>query len=243
MHPDLERLIHLQQLDDFVESARRAVAEHPARVHALESRLDEAKGRLTSAQHALAANQTDRRALEKELAAVQGRLSKFKDQLMEVKTNREYTAVLKEIEVAQQDVRRIEDRMLERMLEADEFSGAVKASEKALATERANVQQERESFEKEIAKLAAELETSIGQRQQLVQQIDPQAMAIFETVARGRRGVAVAEAKDGLCTICHVRLRPQKFNDVRRNSEIIQCDSCQRILYFAASSAGATETS
>lgn len=242
MHPDLERLIRLQQLDTFVETARRAVAEHPARVQALESRLDQAKGRLTAAQQGLAANQTDRRSLDKDLAAVQGRLSKFKDQLMEVKTNREYTAMLKEIEVAQQEVRRLEDRMLERMLEADEFSGAVKASEKALAAERVNIQEERDRLEQEIAKLAAELETSIGRRQQLVQQIDAQAMAIFETVARGRRGVAVAEAKDGLCTICHVRLRPQRFNEVRRNAEIIQCDSCQRILYFAGSAA-VTETS
>ena len=242
MHPDLERLIRLQQLDTFVETARRAVAEHPARVQALESRLDEAKGRLTSAQQALAANQTDRRSLDKDLAAVQGRLSKFKDQLMEVKTNREYTAMLKEIEVAQQEVQRLEDRMLERMLEADEFSGAMKVSEKALAAERVNIREERDRLEQEIATLAAELETSLSQRQQLVQQIDPQAMAIFETVARGRRGVAGAEAKDGLCTICHVRLRPQRFNEVRRNAEIIQCDSCQRILYFAGPAA-VTETS
>ena len=242
MHPDLERLIRLQQLDTFVETARRAVAEHPARVQALESRLDEATRRLTSAQQALAANQTDRRSLDKDLAAVQGRLSKFKDQLMEVKTNREYTAMLKEIEVAQQEVRRLEDRMLERMLEADEFSGAMKVSEKALAAERVNIREERDRLEQEIATLAAELETSLSQRQQLVQQIDPQAMAIFETVARGRRGVAVAEAKDGLCTICHVRLRPQRFNEVRRNAEIIQCDSCQRILYFAGPAA-VTETS
>jgi predicted nucleic acid-binding Zn-ribbon protein len=242
MHPDLERLIRLQQLDTFVETARRAVAEHPARVQALESRLDEATRRLTSAQQALAANQTDRRSLDKDLAAVQGRLSKFKDQLMEVKTNREYTAMLKEIEVAQQEVRRLEDRMLERMLEADEFSGAMKASEKALAAERVNIREERDRLEQEIATLAAELETSLSQRQQLVQQIDPQAMAIFETVARGRRGVAVAEAKDGLCTICHVRLRPQRFNEVRRNADIIQCDSCQRILYFAGPAA-VTETS
>ena len=56
--------------------------------------------------------------------------------------------------------------------------------------------------------------------------------ATFELVSRRRNGVGVAEARDGICTICHVRLRPQVFNTVRRNEEIIQCDSCQRILYF-----------
>jgi predicted nucleic acid-binding Zn-ribbon protein len=57
-------------------------------------------------------------------------------------------------------------------------------------------------------------------------------LTIFETVARRRHGVAVGEARDGICTICHVRLRPQVFNTVRRNDEIVQCDSCNRILYY-----------
>ena len=59
----------------------------------------------------------------------------------------------------------------------------------------------------------------------------------FEQVARKRNGIAVAEARDGICTICHVRLRPQVFNTVRRNEDIVQCDTCQRILYFASAPA------
>src|SRR5512142_2320641 len=109
MLPDLERLIKLQQLDDFVERARRTIAEHPARVQALDDRLNAAREQVAAARQRVTEGQADRRALEKDLATVQGRLSKFKDQLMEVKTNREYQAMQKEIEVAQQDVRAIED--------------------------------------------------------------------------------------------------------------------------------------
>ena len=58
------------------------------------------------------------------------------------------------------------------------------------------------------------------------------ALAVFELVSRHRNGVAMAEAKLGLCTICHVRLRPQVFNTVLKNEQILQCDSCQRILYY-----------
>jgi predicted nucleic acid-binding Zn-ribbon protein len=58
-------------------------------------------------------------------------------------------------------------------------------------------------------------------------------LSTFEIVARRRNGIAVTEARDGICTTCHVRLRPQVFNTVRRNEAILQCDSCQRILYFA----------
>ena len=63
-------------------------------------------------------------------------------------------------------------------------------------------------------------------------QISAETMTIFVRVAHGRKGVAVAEAKDGICVVCHVRLRPQVFNTVRRNEQILQCDHCNRILYF-----------
>ena len=62
-------------------------------------------------------------------------------------------------------------------------------------------------------------------------------MATFEGVSARRQGVAVSEARDGICTICHVRMRPQVFNTVLRNEQVLQCDSCQRILYHVASSA------
>ena len=112
MLPDLERLVKLQQLDDFVERARRTIAEHPARVQGLDDRVNAARDQVAAARQRVVDGQGARRALEKELATVQARLSKFKEQLMEVKTNREYQAMQKEIEVAQQEVRAIEDRIL-----------------------------------------------------------------------------------------------------------------------------------
>ena len=90
-----------------------------------------------------------------------------------------------------------------------------------------------------MARLQAEIDRTTAEREKLVADIDRHVLSIFETTAKGRKGVAVAEAKDGLCTICHVRLRPQVFNEVRKNESIIQCDSCRRILYFA----GNTEAS
>ena len=58
-----------------------------------------------------------------------------------------------------------------------------------------------------------------------------EAVALFEHVSRARKGHAMAEARDGHCTACHVRLRPQVFNDVRRGDKLVQCESCTRILY------------
>ena len=56
---------------------------------------------------------------------------------------------------------------------------------------------------------------------------------MFERIFKGRQGIAVAQAIDGHCSICHVRLRPQVYNTILRNEEIVQCDHCQRVLYFA----------
>jgi predicted nucleic acid-binding Zn-ribbon protein len=78
-----------------------------------------------------------------------------------------------------------------------------------------------------------------GERAAIVAALDKQVLGTFELVSRKRNGVAVAEAKDGVCTICHVRLRPQVFNTVRRNEEIVQCDSCNRILFFVPAPAAA----
>jgi predicted nucleic acid-binding Zn-ribbon protein len=243
MNPNLSRLVRLQQIENAAEDARRVLADHPVRIAALESRLDVSRGAVAASRERLTANQAARREIEKELAVVQGRLSKFKDQLMEVKTNREYQAMQKEIEVARTEVASMEDRILERLLESDEISGAVKQAERELAGEERAVAAERAAFEQDRARLEQDLTKFAADRKALVAEIDSDALAVFEHVARGRKGVAVAEARDGHCTICHVRLRPQVFNEVRRNDSIIRCESCQRILYFAEIAAANTAPS
>jgi hypothetical protein len=238
MHPDLERLIRLQQLDSFADEARRRIAEQPQRAEALDARLAHAREEVASAKQRLADSQAARRAVEKELAIVQSRLSKFKDQVMEVKTNREYQAMQKEIEVAQNEVSAMEDRMLERMLEADDLTALLKRAEAELAAEQTAVAADQRALAQEVVSLQEELDRAAEARRTLVAEIEPRVLATFEQVARGRKGIAVAEARDGHCTICHVRLRPQVFNEIRRNDSIMQCDSCQRFLYFRADTPG-----
>jgi hypothetical protein len=243
MNPDLTRLIRLQQLESAADEARRKIADNPARTQALDARLAAARDAAGRLKARLAAAADKRRAEEKEVAGVQTRLAKYKDQLLEVKTNREYTAMLHEIEAAQNDIRTREDRILEIMMEADELNAAIKTSEAELKAAEKDVAGERALLDTEMARMQSEIERTTGEREKLVADIDRHVLSIFETTARGRKGVAVAEAKDGLCTICHVRLRPQVFNEVRKNESIIQCDSCRRILYFAGTTEASTPLS
>jgi predicted nucleic acid-binding Zn-ribbon protein len=233
MVPDLDRLIRLQQLETTANDARRKIADYPERVRVLDARLQSVRDAVAAAKARLTSTLEKRRADEKDVAVVQARLAKYKDQLLEVKTNREYQAMLHEIETAQNDIRAREDRILEIMMEGDELSAAIKQSEAELKDAEKDIAADRAALDREAAALQAELTDMTALRGKLVGEIEPRALNVFEQVSKSRKGLAVAEARNGLCTICHVRLRPQVFNEVRRNASIIQCDSCQRILYFA----------
>ena len=245
MHPDLQHLIQLQDLDLAADRARRRIAEMPAAEQALAARLAEKAAAVAGVKERIAAAQAARREIEKELAAVQGRLSKYKGQLMEVKTNKEYQAMQKEMAGAEHDVRAHEDKLLEHMELAETSAHDLQAAEVAHKAEQANAGREQKLLDAERGTIEQELARLTAARGEIVAKLSREALALFERVAHGRKGIAVAEAREGLCTVCHVRLRPQMFNEVRRNDGLYQCDSCTRILYYipAAATGGAAQPS
>jgi predicted nucleic acid-binding Zn-ribbon protein len=245
MNADLERLIALQKLDSAADAARKKLAAEPEHEAQLEARLEAARQKVTAAKEQVATNKNARAALDKDVALHQGRLSKFREQGMAVKTNQEFHAIQHEIAFAQTEIKKIEDTILERMMEADDQAAALKAAEANLAAETKAIEAERKSGSAAHIEMQASLEKIAGERATLVAALPKNVLATFEMVAHKRNGVAVAEARAGVCTICHVRLRPQVFNTVLRNTEILQCDHCNRILYYVpvpASAATAPST-
>jgi hypothetical protein len=233
MSSDLQQLIDLQNLETAIEEARRRIAAHPQHIAEADARLAHAKEALETARQRLKGSQEARREQEKEAATYQSRLSKFKDQLSAVKTNREYQAMQHEIETAQKELGIVEERVLERMMEADALTADVKKAEQALAAQQKDVEAEKKTLVEELSTVEAALKDATEKRQTLVTSLQPRLVALFEQVARARKGLAIAVAtRDGLCSACHVRLRPQAFQEVRRNDQIIQCPSCNRILYY-----------
>lgn len=232
MNPDLEGLIALQALELELQKLRRTVTTEAERRQAIQDAVEARRAALASIRERLATAQQLRRDIEKELAQVQTRLSRYQDQLMAVKTNKEYHAMQTEIAAAQAEVRKFEDRILESMVEADEVSAELKAAERDAA------QAETES---KAAMLALGSETKVAQdalavtlakREALARTLPKNTLSLFETIAH-HRGTAVVEAtREGHCSVCHVRMRPQVFQQIRRNESVLQCDSCQRILYF-----------
>jgi len=242
MSPDLERLIELQKVSSAIAEAQRAIDAHPERLQAADTLLNDAVQAVDAATAALTDTQQRRRDLEKEAAVYQGRLTKFGEQLSAVKTNKEYQAMQHELAAAKDELGAVEERILECMVEIDGLTAKVDEAKRAKGAKQKEVDAEKAVLADELAKTQAALAEAAAAHEALLEGLPARVTALFDKVAKTRKGVALSLATlDGLCSECHVRLRPMVFQEVRRNDDIIQCDSCQRILYYepppAASSA------
>lgn len=234
MLPALDALIALQDLDTRAEAARRRLADAPVKVAALDATLAGATQALEKAKAALAESQTARRELEREASAAEQKVSKYKDQLMQAKDNKQFHALQHEIATFSTEQQRVEELEIGRMLEIDERAAVVKAAEAALAKEKTRVAAEKATIDADASAASAELATLIAARGDLTKTIDARLLTTYETVAKQRKGTGISRVVDGLCEACRVRLRPHLYNQLRVGDQIIQCESCVRILYWIA---------
>lgn len=240
MLPDLERLIALQRIETDRAAAARIVHDIPRRQADLDARAADARGAVDAAKAAHTALSTQRRDAEKEMASAEARLAKFRDQQQNVKTNKEYTAMIHEIDTAKADVDKWQEQVILRMDDVDAAAAALKKAEAALKGVEAEIAAARAALDKERVEAEARLAALDAERSSVAGQIqEPRALTIFDGLVKSRKTAALSQAVDGLCTECRVRLRPQVFAEVRRNDAIRQCDNCQRILFYVAPPAAA----
>jgi predicted nucleic acid-binding Zn-ribbon protein len=232
MLPSLTSLIALQSTDTAADASRRRLAELPKAEQDVDARIAAATRAVDAAKAKVQESSTARRALEKDVAGVDARLARFDDHKAAVKTNQEYTALLSEIATAKTEKDALEERILVLMEEADALAGRVKTAEEALAQAKREGSTARAGFAAERAALETELKGLDDLRIQQRTDVDKRALAIYDQLLKGRRGVAVARMEGEICGACRMRLRPHVTQGIRRNDEIVQCESCQRILYF-----------
>jgi uncharacterized protein len=231
MDQTLDALVRLQKLDTEIDHVRLALDSMPERRAALDARVAGATATLEQAKADAAANQAERRDHERDLAAVQTRLSRYRDQLMAVKTNREYTAMQHEIATAEAEVQRIEDLLLDVMVRADELAARVAEATSGLAEARGTVAAEATALEAEAVRLGEVRARLDEARAALAATVPEQPLALF-TGLRNRKGLAVTDIRDGHCSACNVRIRQPVAQAARLGTAIMQCESCQRILYL-----------
>lgn len=231
MHPDIEKLIRLQRAETELGKAEARLGELPGRKGELEAALQAERVRLDAARESLAACQKARRQHEGSLQDLETKRSRYKGQLMEVKTNKEYTAMLHEIEGVEREIRAREDEILAEMEKAESLAAEVSAEEQAFERGKEAYASGAKALDEEARGLGADAERLRHERAAVAATLDPELLELFERVAK-LRGAAVAEAQDGMCQLCHVKLRLQLYVDVKKNETIQQCPSCSRILYF-----------
>ena len=233
LHPSLASLVALQALDTAADHARKRLAELPAAEQAIAATIAAASAEVARLKSEIKTNHDERRELEKAVAAVDSRLARFEDHKAAIKTNQEYTALLHEIATAKSEKDVVEEKILVLMEAADTLASQVKAAEGALAQATREGDERRKALTAEGAAQHRELERLTGERKGEAAGLPAALLAKYDQLLKGRRGLAVAAMTGEICTACHVRLRPHVTQQIRRNEDIVQCESCQRILYFA----------
>src|SRR5713101_235112 len=232
MNQDLKQLIRLQSIDLAIQELRARVDRFPRISKALDEQLRAAQSGLDNAKEKAKSNQGNRKKLESEISSIESKISKYRDQMMAVKTNDEYRALQHEIEHAQNAIRKIEDDILNLMMEAESSQAEIKAGEVRLKEDQQMVDRERKQLTEENQRDLSALESYLKERKEIETAItSDDLLPRYERVRKARGGIAVAAARNQVCEICQVRIRPQVFQEIRSNDQIIACDACQRILY------------
>jgi len=232
MAVDLTPLIQLHFLDLQIAGLNSRTSGMPGQIQELDRKLDRYRKNLHENKDLLSQNLKKRRELEGDINLIETKRTRYKEQLDGVKTNKEYTALQHEIEGVAQAIRQIEDQILGLMEEAEQLKGKQDDAQSALNREEGIILEDKKVVEQQVEQLRNELEQLQTQRQKWISQVPPEAMEVYNRVATTRRGVAMAEAKNQMCMECHMRIRPQLFQEIKRNDSIITCESCSRILFF-----------
>jgi predicted nucleic acid-binding Zn-ribbon protein len=248
----LQDLLDLQHVDTQLRGVRDHLATFPKKIAEVEARVSGARSEVETSKAAQLQTIHDRKKYELDVEQWKERVRKYKDQTAQVKTNEAYKALQHEVQTAESEIAKAEDRLLEQMVAAEEYDRRVKASEKlqkeveeVARGARAKIEADKSATEKELAELMTE-------RARVVAGISENLLDHYERIAKKHNGVALAEVRDEKCSACGMRVRPHVFQEMRRESdEMFHCETCTRILYYiepessasAAASAGHDATS
>ena len=232
MNPNLRKLIVLQDIEKNIAVLNKKISEIPLKVKELESAAGRAKAAYENKASLAKELANRRRVFEGNVDLTRSKLSRLKEQLMAVKTNKEYTAMLSEIKTAETLIRNDEDKILDLMEEMESVEEAMKTAETDMSRELAAIDEEINGINKNIPSLESELEKLRGEKTCVEAGVDPDLVAQYRRIGNAHKGIALAEAKGELCGACHIRIRPQMYNDLLITETIMFCDSCSRILFI-----------
>lgn len=236
MEDQMNRLLEIQRLDLRLAEIHRLRHQLPQELEKLREQLRAERERLQQARALLEELKTRRRKRERELEVELERVRKAQARLFEVKTNKEYQALLKEIEAAKKANSDLEEEILLLMEEMDEKGGELMGLEQEVCAAERSIAGKQREIEERLAKLDSEEKKAREARQEVASQLDPFSMGTYERVAKSHGGVGVVRVDGGTCQGCFVSIPPQLYNEILKGEGMLQCPFCQRFLYHQPSS-------
>ncbi len=236
MLPELDALLQLQRYDAKLMEMQKRRDEIPRRRDALKQALDQAKSAHEHAKKELEKVRLERRAQEKEIEVVQAEGVKLERQLLDVKTNKEYQAMLTEISALKSKRSDRETVILEHFEREESLVAQAKQAEQRIAEEERKLKTGDADLEKEAATLDQSIHSLKVDRDQVRPGVSKTLLARYDRLAGTRDGIAVAEVRKGACGACFKALTPQAMQEARRNDAILHCESCGRMLIWTEGS-------
>ncbi|MGC9194900.1 MAG: zinc ribbon domain-containing protein [Syntrophobacteraceae bacterium] len=228
----LKCLIEYQKIEDKRNQLMRSYEEGPRRIAELEKEFEYFEEQFLSKKEECENAKKVHRDIELEIEELRARLERQKTRLGEVKTNKEYQAISKEIEETKKEVSKNEDSALELIDKIDVLVKEVAELEKDLRARRGVVEEQRAISEKESAEMQVRLDRLEDIRRQVRERVNPDLLKKTDFLFVKQAGIAVSSVENGVCNVCHMNIPPQKFIELQRDEDILQCPHCHRFLYW-----------
>ena len=230
---ELSRLIDVQEIDKVIEEVTQGLARLPEELQTGEAALEELKAAHAARLQELEQLKAQRRDTEMEMAEMEEGIKSSRQRLMEIKSNIEYKAMLKEIAFKEDQRDQRETKILELMDLMETQNRLIGELTQQMEEQEAVLIRQRQEVAVQVAGLQKEL-AQLEEKRKKVRKVVPAAlMKRYEFIRQRRNSSAIAPVHEGVCLGCHMNILPQQFIDLQKGREILQCPHCQRILYWA----------
>ena len=233
MNDQLNALVELQVVDTKIMNLEALLAKIPGELSAIRATVQEAQQTVETLRTAIEHSKKEIRTKEKELEYQGAQRAKCEAKLYEVKTNKEYSAVLSEIEQFKTQQGKIEEEVLTLMDRQERMSRELQEAQARLNVRQEEARREEAEVNRRLAELQVDLEAVRSERAQLVRGVPADLLASYERLLRRHHGLAVVQVSaSATCGGCYVTLTPQRFQEVRQQTQIHTCESCGRFHYW-----------
>jgi len=228
----LELLWELQKIDLELRGIKEERDRYPKEMKKLDEKQKLEKEKMQKEKEKIELLEKERRQKEGHLSSEQDRIKKTEGRMFEVKTNKEYQALLTEIETIKETTSRTEEEILQVLDEIDELKKSLAKREKEVAVTLGKIESERKAIEERMAKGEVSWQKQLERRETLSKQLESHLFKLYNTLKEKRQGVGVVSVKRETCQGCFVNIPPQMYIEVQKNRTLVRCPNCNRILYW-----------